>query len=324
MEPLLRVQDLTVSYASARRSTVIAVDGVSFEIARGETVGLLGESGCGKTTLALSILRLLPSSAQILRGSVVFANNDVFALRPGQLQRIRGAQIGMVHQEPALALNPVLRVGEQIEEVLRAHTTLSHKDRRLEVERLLLQMGFDAKSRIGEAYPHQLSGGQRQRISITQAISCRPSLLVADEPTTALDTDTQSDILSLLARLRRELNLAVMLISHDPEVLLSFCDRILVLYSGRIVEDGPAKEIFSDPMHPYTRALLSCRPATDSVGVGRRQPWRTVPGEPGSAAMGGCVFEPRCCDRMTMCPSQLPNYTHVGKNRRVACFKYVP
>ncbi len=324
MDALLRVQDLTVSYRSAGRGSLLALHGVTFEVAPGEAIGILGESGCGKTTLALGLLNLLPSSARVLRGSVEFRGTNLLGLPERELQQLRGAHISMVHQEPRMALNPVIRVGEQIGDVFRAHQQISHARSLEEAKNLLVQMGFPADSRIWEAYPHQLSGGQQQRVAIAQAISCRPSLVIADEPTTALDSITQKEILALLRSLQEQFRLAVILVSHDPGLLANFVKRILVMYAGRVVEEGPAEQVLDQALHPYTQGLLRCR--TVDLLRHHRQPLPAIPGNPPDLANlpVGCSFEARCPDRMDICISCPPTQFPVGMNRKTACFKYAP
>src|SRR5579864_942752 len=324
MEPVLRVQDLTVSYDSVDRRSLTILDGVSFEIAAGEAIGLLGESGCGKSTLALSLLNLLPSSARIVRGSVMLAGVDLLKLSDRELHKVRGARVSIVHQEPGAALNPVMRAGEQIAQVLRAHEPVSRSRAREEAINLLLQLGFASESRVWDAYPHQLSGGQQQRVAIAQAIACRPSLLIADEPTTALDTETQAEILGLLRSLREKLGLAVLLISHDPEVVESFADRVLVMYAGRVVEEGTTGQVMRQALHPYTQGLLRCR-LSGERRRGQRRPLETIAGDsPDFAHLpAGCSFEDRCPDRMQVCRTCRPALFQPG-DRQVACFKYAP
>jgi peptide/nickel transport system ATP-binding protein len=323
MEPLLQVHNLTVGYGRDGARRLLAVRDMSFGIAPGEAVGLLGESGCGKTTLALSLLRLLPPSGRVLGGSIIFRGTDLLRLRERELQRVRGAGISMVYQEPGMALNPVLRVGAQVAEVLRAHEPLSRRHTRAEVKGLLAQVGFSEGSRIEEAYPHQLSGGQRQRVVIAQAIAGRPSLLVADEPTTALDAVIQMEILGLLKSLKERLQLALLLITHDPGVLAQLAERVMVMYAGRLVEEGPAQQVFQNPLHPYTRGLLQSGLMRRS-GENRKQPLHTIGGEAPDLARlpWGCVFEPRCPDRMDVCRTREPEEYNPETSRRVCCMKY--
>jgi ABC-type glutathione transport system ATPase component len=253
---LLQVEDLAVQYRPEGASEVGALNGVSFAIAPGEVVGLLGESGCGKTTLALSLLRLLPRSARVASGSIRFCGQQVMALNERQLERLRGARISMVFQEPGIALHPMLSVGEQIAEVVRAHKAWNRRRCREEAERMLAEVHLEPAARIYAAYPHQLSGGQRQRVVIAQALACRPDLVIADEPTASLDARVQAEILTLLQELRTQSGIAMLLISHNPAVLARLADRVLVMYAGRIVEQGDLAEIHAHPVHPYTRLLL--------------------------------------------------------------------
>ena len=323
MESLLEVRDLSVLYGRDGRWPVIALNDVSFEIAPGEAVGLLGESGCGKTTLGLTLLHLLPKTARVRCGSVTFLGLDLLTLAEGELQKIRGPWISMVYQEPGAALNPVIRVGDQISEVLRAHGPLSSAHAKEDAKMLLTRVGFAADSGISEAYPHQLSGGQKQRVVIAQAIACRPALIIADEPTTTLDAVNQTEILALLKAIRSELRMALLLISHDPNVLESMVDRILVMYAGRLVEEGPTYYVMQRPLHPYTRGLLHAGLSTVN-GANHRKLLSVIPGEPPNLARlpMGCVFEPRCPDGRSVCRYRRPRDFRPVESRRVACFNY--
>ena len=258
IESLLAVQDLSVSFTSNGRQTRI-VNSISFSITPGEVVGLLGESGSGKTSIALAILGLLPSNAQIESGSIRLRGRELLGLGERELQKVRGKEISLVFQEPGIALNPVLHVGQQVVEVLRAHNSWSRKRCREEAESVLDQVLSDV-ARVYSAYPHELSGGQRQRVAIAQALVCKPGLVIADEPTASLDTTIQADILALLKDLQQRLSLAFLLISHNPAILQKMAQRILVLHAGRIVEQGNASQVLREPQHPYTRHLLACVP----------------------------------------------------------------
>jgi len=326
MEPLLQVRDLSVVYRPGRGSALAAVRGASFELRAGEVAGLLGESGSGKTTLALTLLQLLPRSAQVVAGSVRFRGRELLTLPEDGWQSVRGAEIGMIFQEPALALNPVLRVGEQVADVLAAHRSWPRRGCRQEAEAMLREVGFEEPQRIYGAYPHQLSGGERQRIVIAQALACRPALVVADEPTSSLDTTTQAEILALLRRLVRDFGTALLLISHDPAILGEMAQRILVMYGGRVVEDGGADEVYRSPLHPYTQGLLRSRPsAVAPAGATREKKLPCIPGSPPDPAElpPGCAFEPRCSDRMEICTTREPGAVQPdGAARCVRCFKY--
>lgn len=323
MESLLQVRDLTVSYGSNSKRRILALRGANIDIAAGEAVGLLGESGCGKTTLALSLLRLLPPAGRVEQGTIIFRGSNLLALSERELQKTRGAAISTVFQEPNLALNPVIRVGEQVADVLRAHQPLSGQRAREEARALLGQVGLAEESRIDEAYPHQLSGGQRQRVVIAQAIACHPALIIADEPTTALDAVVQLEILALLKSLREKLQLALLLITHHPGVLAQAVDRVLVMYAGRIVEEGPTQQVFQNPLHPYTQGLMQSGLRGHLEGD-HRKPLNSIPGEPPDLARlpAGCAFEPRCPGRMEVCRAREPEEFLPENSRRVACFKY--
>lgn len=262
MNALLSVQDLTVDYRIGACSNAHALEGVTFRMAAGESVGVLGESGSGKTTLAMSIPALLPTAARVLSGRVMFCGEEMLRLPERELRRIRGAQIGLIFQEPGLMLSPALTVGRQIADVLRAHREVSRAQARLQTGELLEQIGFSDPQRILRSYPHELSGGERQRIIIAQAVICRPALIIADEPTSSLDTTTQAEILNLLRSLRRGFGSALMLISHDPAVISEVCERVVVLHEGRIVEDGGTPDVFRAPKHEYTKELVRSRAAT--------------------------------------------------------------
>lgn len=323
MESLLQIHDLEVCYRSSPEGRVRAVRGVTFDLAAGEAVGLLGESGCGKTTLALSLLRLLPPAGRVERGAINFRGVNLLTLDERGLQKIRGAGISLIYQEPGLALNPVMRVGEQVAEVVRAHQPVSRDRARELAKGLLDQVGLGEGRGIAEAYPHQLSGGQRQRVVIAQAIAGKPSLIVADEPTTALDAVVQLEVLALLKELRQELGVALLLITHNPVVLAHAVDRVLVMYAGRLVEEGPTQRVFQEPLHPYTRGLMQSGLLRADEGDNKK-PLNSIPGEPPDPANlpGGCAFEARCPDRMEICRARDPGTTVTEESRQVACFKY--
>ena len=255
--PLLDLQDLRVIYHIHGERASAALNGVSFRLCEGEVAGVVGESGSGKTTLALAIAGLLPPNAALAGGSIVFQGREMARLSERELQKIRGAQIALVLQEPAAALNPVLRIGDHISEVLRAHERGDRRSRREAVHALLREVRLPDPERICDAYPHQLSGGERQRAAIAQALACRPALLIADEPTTALDATTQAQILELFRELRSRYGMAILMITHDPSALAGFADRMIVLHEGRIVEDSSFDKVCRHPRHPYTRSLLS-------------------------------------------------------------------
>ena len=269
-EPVLEVRDLAVRYAADGQAGPAAVEGVSFDLDAGQVLGVAGASGSGKTTLALSLAGLLPDSARVLGGRVRFRGRDLLGLPESALQPLRGAELAVVFQEPGLSLNPVLPVGEQIAEVIRAHRRWDRERCRAKALASMSRVGLPAPDRLYAAFPHELSHGQRQRVTIAQAVCCEPVLLVADEPTSGLDSTTRAEILGLLAELRDRMGLALLLVSHDLGTLAALADRLLVLYAGRVVEAGPLLEVFRRPRHPHTRELLSAipRPGTrQGLGV---------------------------------------------------------
>ena len=298
---MLSVRDLRVEFKGRR--LVRAVRGVSYDLARGETLGIVGESGSGKTVSALSLLGLLPPKAgRITNGSVKFEGRELVGLPESDMNGVRGAQIGMIFQDPLSSLNPVLTIGRQITESLETHRGVTGKAATARAVELLELVGIpNAGLRIRE-YPHQFSGGMRQRAMIAMALACEPTLLVADEPTTALDVTIQAQILELLRRLRNELGMAVLLITHDLGVIAGFADRVAVMYAGRIVETGMTEEVLANPKHPYTVGLLRSMPRLDRVRQARLTP---IEGSPPDLAtdLRGCAFVPRCHWRMEVCRS---------------------
>jgi oligopeptide/dipeptide ABC transporter ATP-binding protein len=325
MTPLLRVQDLHVAYTSRAGKKCPALDGVSFDVRVGETLGVLGESGSGKSTLAVALLRLLPGNAEIQKGAAQFEGQDLLQAEPRALERVRGARLALIFQEPSLALHPTIRIGEQLSDVLAAHESGSRKELRQKALQLLAEVFPTDARRIADSYAHQLSGGQQQRVLIAQAIACGPSLIVADEPTASLDPTTQQDILGLFRTLRKKFNLSLILITHNPALLAGLADRILVLYAGKVAEIGPTEQILKFPQHPYTRALMQSVPAgLDESANSRKSRLPVIPGEaPNLAAlMNGCRFEPRCADRMNQCTQREPAAVAVSEGHSVSCFKY--
>jgi oligopeptide/dipeptide ABC transporter ATP-binding protein len=287
--PLLRVEDLTI--AMGRQAVV---EEVSFEIAPGEMLGLVGESGCGKTVTALAIMQLVPTPpGRITGGRISYGGRDLVQLDAESLRRLRGDRIGMIFQEPMTSLNPVFTIGSQIEEAVLLHRSVGRAAARARAIELLDLVGIPAARRALNRYPHQLSGGQRQRAMIAIALANEPDLLIADEPTTALDVTVQAQILELIDRLRRDLNMAVLLITHDLGVVAEYCDRVAVMYAGRIVEVARASQIFARPRHRYTEALLRTIPATNPPGVALPSIAGSVP-RPDPERWKGCAYNPRC------------------------------
>jgi peptide/nickel transport system ATP-binding protein len=269
--PLLDVRDLTVAFATAR-SQVKAVDGVSFHVNPGETLGLVGESGSGKSVTAFSILRLLQPPGKITGGQVLFEGRDLLQLSEPEMRRVRGARISLIFQEPMTALNPVMRVGDQIAEALTVHELAGAAQARQRAVELLQSVGIPEPERSARDYPHQLSGGMRQRVMIAIALACRPPLLIADEPTTALDVTIQAQVLDLLRELKARYELALLLITHDFGVIAEMADRVAVMLKGHIVEQGPVRQILREPQHEYTRDLLAAVPGMHPAGRPRQSP----------------------------------------------------
>jgi oligopeptide/dipeptide ABC transporter ATP-binding protein len=320
VEPLLRVEHLTTVFDTARGS-VAAVDDVSFEIRAGETLGLVGESGSGKSVTALSIMRLVQAPGRIAGGRVVFKGRNLLPLDERRMQGVRGADISLIFQEPMTALNPVFRVGDQIAETLVVHNRATKREARGRAVELLRAVRIPSpESRVMD-YPHQLSGGMRQRVMIAIALACEPSLVIADEPTTALDVTIQAEILDLLREMKAALGLALLLITHDLGVVAETADRVAVMYAGRIVETGPVREIFRQPAHPYTRGLLASIPGGH-------------PGERLRAIEGmvpllgdlppGCAFTPRCPNCFDRCPTAPPPDYQVGPEQTAKCYLHDP
>lgn len=256
MGSVLQVQRLTIEYKQKDLEPHVAVNGVSFEIAAGEVVGLMGESGCGKSSTALALLGLLEKETADIRGSVVLHQQELLGRTETELERVRGVKISLVFQEPGISLSPVMRAGTQIAEVIRAHRRVNWRECRAQAEKMLARVGLRPTKRFYSAYPHQLSGGQRQRIVLAQALCCGPTLLVADEPTASLDAKSRADFVALLRNLRCELNFSILLISHSPELQASLADRLLVMKEGRIVEEGSFEGLYRNPKHEYTRQML--------------------------------------------------------------------
>ena len=304
-EPLLDVRDLRVSFRT-EDGLVRAVDGVSFNVSRGEVLGIVGESGSGKSVTAMSIMRLIRDPNAIFEGQVIYKGRDLLQLDPRRMRDVRGSEIAMIFQDPMTSLNPVYRVGWQIAEQVRAHSKVSKANARRRAIELLDAVGIPQPDVRVEDYPHQFSGGMRQRAMIAMALSCNPDLLIADEPTTALDVTIQAQILALIRKLRSEFGSAIILITHDMGVVADIADRVCVMYAGRIVEDGPKLELFTNAQHPYTWGLLGSIPRID-----RPRPHRltTIPGLPPSllSLPSGCSFAPRCAHAFELC-SQPPAF----------------
>jgi oligopeptide/dipeptide ABC transporter ATP-binding protein len=318
MPPRLSVNNLQ-SYFFTRNGLLKAVDGVSFSIEKGETLALVGESGCGKSMTALSILRLLPEPGRIVGGEIHLDGRDLLHLPEIEIRRIRGNDISMIFQEPMTSLNPVLQIGEQIAEVLRLHQGSTHKEALNEAADILTQVGIsDPRQRLRD-YPHQLSGGQRQRVMIAMALACDPKLLIADEPTTALDVTIQAQIMDLLLELKQQRQMATLLITHDLGVVASNADRLAIMYAGQILELGSVATIFERPLHPYTRGLLECVPR-----IGQKTALATIPGSLPDLTMqhDGCLYVDRCPCACAQGLKTRPLLKEVEPDHQVRCWRF--
>jgi len=315
MTARLEVRDLSIAFGATT-----PVRKLSFSVEETQTLALVGESGSGKSLTALALMRLLPSGARIVSGSARLGGQDLLAMPIGELRRMRGREIGMIFQEPMTSLNPVLTIGRQIGEVLRLHRGLSARAARAAAVELLDLVRIAAPQRVVDDYPHQLSGGMRQRVMIAMAVACHPKLLVADEPTTALDVTVQAQVLELLDRLRRELSMSVILITHDLGIVAQWADRVVVMYAGNKVEEAEPEELFRMPRHPYTRGLLAASPRLKPGFSYHDGPLAEIPGSISSSiAQPGCPFVPRCSIALPVCSTAMPPLSSVGPQHLSAC-----
>ena len=320
MSALLEVRGLSLSYRRREQSLPVLHD-VGFTLAVGETLGLVGESGSGKSQIALALMGLLPAHAEV-QGSLRFEGRELTKLKPVERRALRGSRMGLIFQDPMTSLNPHLSIGLQLAEVLEQHRGASRAAALAESARMLDAVRIPEPARRLKQYPHELSGGQRQRVMIAMMLLAKPTLLIADEPTTALDVTVQAEILKLLASLQREMGLSLLMISHDLGVMADIADRLLVLYAGRVMEQGLAKSLLSAPKHPYTQALLACRPRLDSplyLSQGLRLP--SIAGLPARAAerREGCAFAPRCTLASEQCRQQVPGLHSHHADHSLAC-----
>jgi peptide/nickel transport system ATP-binding protein len=295
-----------------------ALNGISFNVMPGEVFGVVGETGCGKTVTGLSILRLLSRSASITAGKILFEGIDLLSLPRSEIEAIRGGKISMIFQDPSTSLNPVFTIGSQVQRVIRQHMHISKKEAAAKAGETMKAVGLPDINRVMDSYPHQLSGGMQQRVMIAMALSCNPHLLIADEPTTSLDVTIQAQILKLLQDLQTKFGISVILITHNLGVIAQTCDRLVVLYGGRVAESGSTRDIFNSPHHPYTRGLMNAIPHPGGRGKKMATIPGTVPSNPG--AMIGCTFAPRCEFTMERCRSETPALSLIGQNHASACF----
>lgn len=322
MSYLLEVKNLQTHFPT-KAGVVKAVDGVSFFINKGELLGLVGESGCGKSITSLSIMRLIAPPGKIVCGEIYFEGKDILKASDEKMREIRGNDIAMIFQDPMTSLNPVFTIGNQIGEALRLHRGLSKKEARDAAIAAMKEVSIPDPSRRVDDYPHQLSGGMRQRVMIAMALACDPKLLIADEPTTALDVTIQAQILELLSELRKTRDLAVLLITHDLGVVAEVADRVAVMYTGRIVEESPVEELFASPKHPYSIGLLNSVPKLRSIAEEKATRLQTIEGvvpKPTNLPVG-CHFAPRCSFRKEECDNEIPLYL-LNKDESVRCILY--
>jgi oligopeptide/dipeptide ABC transporter ATP-binding protein len=314
---LLDIKDLIIHF-SAYKSVVKAIQGVSLTMRKGETLGLVGESGCGKSVTASSIMQLIPCPpGKIVSGQIWFEGKNILAKSDNEMREIRGKTISMIFQDPMTALNPVFTVGDQIVTVIRFHQKVGKKEARVRAADMLSLVGLSDPAPTLKKYPHEMSGGMSQRVMIAMALSCRPSLLIADEPTTALDVTVQAQILELMKNLKKEIDTSIMLITHDLGVIAKMCENVAVMYAGRIVEYGSLHHIFKDPRHPYTQGLLS---STLKIGAEKERLEiieGTVPDL--SKLPPGCLFNPRCSQAKAICTSEIPGTVEIEKGHVMAC-----
>jgi oligopeptide/dipeptide ABC transporter ATP-binding protein len=321
-EALLRVEDLQVRFRTAR-GLVHAVNGISFEIRPGETLGIVGESGCGKSVTSLALLGILARNGRVTGGRAMFGGRDLLQLDDTELRAIRGREIGMIFQDPMTSLNPVLTIGRQIREGLETHFGMQRREADVRSAELLDRVGIPSPDLRLKDYPHQFSGGMRQRAMIAMALACEPKLLIADEPTTALDVTIQAQILALLRELVVERDTALIMITHDLGVVAGMCERVHVMYGGMFMETGSADSVFARPRHPYTLGLLQSVPRLDA---GRRQPLKPIEGQPRDmlSAPQACPFQPRCAYEVEESRREVPPLREVEPGHFVACFNPVP
>ena len=318
-ENLLEVKHLRTEFFSSKKSSVTAVDDVSFDIKKGEIVGLVGESGCGKSVTSLSIMQLLKDTpGKITNGEVIFQGHNLLDASKKEMLDIRGDKMSMIFQEPMSSLNPSMRIDKQMIEGIRLHTPLTKAEARKKAADILSQVGIPDPQRVLKNYPHQLSGGMSQRVMIAMAMSCEPDLLIADEPTTALDVTIQAQILELMKKIQQDKGMSILLITHDLGVVAEMCSRVIVMYAGKIVEEAPVDVLFANPTHPYTQGLIASVPKLGS-GV------KVLPSIPGSvpdlsAMPKGCRFAPRCKYATEKCHQEQPELLSVGEKQKCRCW----
>ena len=319
-ERLLTVNKLRTEFFQSKKSSVTAINEISFHLDKGEILGLVGESGCGKSVTSLSIMRLLNfTSGKVTKGEVIFDGEDLQKISENEMRKIRGGKMSMIFQEPMSSLNPAMRIDKQMIEGIRLHTNMSKEEARKHASKMLSQVGIPDPERVLKNYPHQLSGGMSQRVMIAMAMSCNPQMLIADEPTTALDVTIQAQILELMKKIQQEEGMSILLITHDLGVVAEMCTRVIVMYAGEIVEEAPLEELFNHPTHPYTEGLIASVPKLGS-GV------KVLPSIPGSVPdlsmlPKGCRFAPRCKYATERCRNEEPDLFQISANQKCRCWR---
>ena len=319
-ERLLTVNKLRTEFFQSKKSSVTAINEISFHLDKGEILGLGGESGCGKSVTSLSIMRLLNfTSGKVTKGEVIFEGEDLQKISENEMRKIRGGKMSMIFQEPMSSLNPAMRIDKQMIEGIRLHTNMSKEEARKHASKMLSQVGIPDPERVLKNYPHQLSGGMSQRVMIAMAMSCNPQMLIADEPTTALDVTIQAQILELMKKIQQEEGMSILLITHDLGVVAEMCTRVIVMYAGEIVEEAPVEELFNHPAHPYTEGLIASVPKLGS-GV------KVLPSIPGSVPdlsmlPKGCRFAPRCKYATERCRNEEPDLFQISANQKCRCWR---
>ncbi len=323
-DPLLSVSDLSVEFDLRGGQVSRVIDGLSFDLRAGETLGIVGESGCGKSMTALAVMRLIPvPPGRIAGGTIRLGDENLLAAPEARMRQIRGNDISMIFQEPMTSLNPVYTVGDQIAETVRLHQGLSRRDAHAKAVEMLRAVAIPAPEKRVDEYPHQLSGGMRQRVMIAMALACEPKVLIADEPTTALDVTVQAQIFDLLKELQQKTGTAIILITHDMGAIAEMADRVVVMYAGRKVEMADVDDMLARPSHPYSQGLITCVPHLQATPPKERPPLPEIPGVVPSVAelgRGGCPFAPRCAHAMLVCRREMPGIRTVGVNHEAACW----
>ncbi len=319
--PILKVSDLRVEF-NLRSGRALVLDGINFSLNAGETLGIVGESGCGKSMTSLALMGLIPDQGRIIGGSILLCGEELVGANEARMRDVRGRDISMIFQEPMTSLNPVFSIGNQIAETIQVHEGASRSEARIRAIEMLRDVGISSPEKRFDEYPHQLSGGMRQRVMIAMALACKPKVLIADEPTTALDVTVQAQVFDLLAELQESTGTAIILITHDMGVIAQTADRTAVMYAGRMIETGSVEEVMEHPAHPYTQGLISCVPHLEKVPSKELGPLTEIPGvvPPLTELGNGCAFEPRCCQKFIYCANHQPKPYKLAGTQQASCW----